>query len=93
MLKCCVSQGSLRNNNAGWRIWWRQGALALANDCLFYRHQYVDEAYKQQGITLQVGSLAPYTLEAEPSDSLFVHFEFIIIFFEKRQLREVAEKL
>ena len=45
-----------------------EGALALANDNLYYNHQYVYEACKQQGIIFQVETLAPTpTMQAEPS--------------------------
>ena len=44
-----------------------EGALALENDRLLHQHDHFYEACKQQGITFQVETLAPFrTLEAEP---------------------------
>ena len=52
-----------------------EGALALENDRLFYQRQYVYEACKQQGITFQIETLAPFrTLEAEPSGLIVYNF-------------------
>ena len=53
------------------------GALALANDILFYDHHYVYEACKQQGIIFDLETIAPIrTLEAEPSGFNVHNFQF-----------------
>ena len=39
-----------------------EGKLVIATDRLFYRHQYVYEACKQQGIIFQIESVAPFPI-------------------------------
>ena len=52
-----------------------EGALALENDRVFFQRQYIYEACKQQGIIIQVQTLAPFrTLEAEPSGFIVYNF-------------------
>ena len=52
-----------------------EGKLAFADDRVFYQHHYIYEACKQQGITFQVETFAPFrTLEAEPSGLIVYNF-------------------
>ena len=48
---------------------------AFADDCVFYQRHYYYKACKQQGITFQVQTFAPFrTLEAEPSGFIVYNF-------------------
>ena len=52
-----------------------EGKLAFADDRVFYQHQYIYEACKEQGITFQVETFAPFrTLEVEPSGFIVYNF-------------------
>lgn len=74
--------------NVAWNIWCKW-SISL-NDHLFYEHQY--EACKQQGIIFQIETLTPFcTLMSDPSGSLFIIFDFAIMFMERGQFGEVAE--
>ena len=45
-----------------------EGKLVIETDRVIYKHQYVYEACKQQGISFQIESVAPFhTLETDPS--------------------------
>ena len=54
-----------------------EGKLVIAPDRLFYRHQYVYEACKQQGIIFQVESLVPIRVTASNPGG-FVAYDFRI---------------
>ena len=67
---------------------------AFADDCVFYQRHYIYEACKQQGITFQVQTFAPFrTLEAEPSGFIVYNFAFAVVFLERGQFGELAEEL
>ena len=50
-----------------------EGKLVIATDRLFYRHQYVYEACKQQGIIFQVESIAPLQITASNPGGFVVY--------------------
>ena len=50
-----------------------EGKLVIATDRLFYRHQYVYEACKQQGIIFQVESIAPLQVTASNQGGFVVY--------------------
>ena len=41
-----------------------EGKLVIEPDRLFYQHQYVYEAYKQQGIIFQIETVAPVRVQS-----------------------------
>ena len=52
-----------------------EGKLAIATDRVYYKHQYVYEACKQQGIIFQIETFAPFhTLETDPSGFIVYAF-------------------
>ena len=68
------------------RLYGGEGKLVSTDECLvFYGHDYVFDACKQQGLTFHFESLSPIC-SARLMAILLLHFELVIICLEKEQI-------